>query len=142
MTLEEAIIHCEEKADCSECGKEHKQLAEWLKELKLWRTERISEIVKNPFASTSTMICVNCDHKDEYIQELEAEKEWIPCSERMPEECEEVLVWYEYFRYGDYNCMFQTYGIGYHVEGHWRGNVNGVKARCIAWMPLPEPYHE
>lgn len=67
---------------------------------------------------------------------------WIPCSEQLPEECEDVLVWYEYFRYGDYNCMFQTYGIGYHVEGHWRGDVNGVKARCIAWMPLPEPYHE
>ena len=67
---------------------------------------------------------------------------WIPCSERLPEECENVLVWYEYFRYGDYNCMFQTYGIGYHVEGHWRGDVNGAKARCIAWQPLPEPYHE
>ena len=34
MTLEEAIKHCEEKA-CgdSECNREHKQLAEWLKEL-------------------------------------------------------------------------------------------------------------
>jgi hypothetical protein len=36
MTLEEAIAHCEEraKADCTECAKEHRQLAEWLKELK------------------------------------------------------------------------------------------------------------
>ena len=38
VTLEEAIIHCEKKAgantDCStECSAEHKQLAEWLKEL-------------------------------------------------------------------------------------------------------------
>lgn len=34
MTLEEAIIHCEEKA-CgnTQCALEHKQLAEWLKEL-------------------------------------------------------------------------------------------------------------
>ena len=34
MTLEEAIKHCEEKA-CgnTECVNEHKQLAEWLKEL-------------------------------------------------------------------------------------------------------------
>ena len=34
MTLEEAIKHCEQKA-CGndECSKEHKQLAEWLKEL-------------------------------------------------------------------------------------------------------------
>jgi hypothetical protein len=34
MTIEEAIKHCEEKASgCSECAKEHAQLAEWLKEL-------------------------------------------------------------------------------------------------------------
>ena len=55
MTLDEAIKHCEEKAEelyckadedyffdgdwgkklyCTECAKEHEQLAEWLKELK------------------------------------------------------------------------------------------------------------
>lgn len=36
MKLEEAIKHCEEVADskCDACGAEHRQLAEWLKELK------------------------------------------------------------------------------------------------------------
>ena len=35
MGLEEAIKHCEEKSCANdECSKEHKQLAEWLKELK------------------------------------------------------------------------------------------------------------
>lgn len=38
MTLDEAIKHCEEKSDCSECSKEHQQLAEWLKELKKLRS--------------------------------------------------------------------------------------------------------
>ena len=34
MTLEEAINHCEEKAQgCDACAKEHKELAMWLKEL-------------------------------------------------------------------------------------------------------------
>lgn len=65
---------------------------------------------------------------------------WVPVEERLPEEGEEVLVWYEYFRYGDYNCMFQTYGIGYQYDGHWSGDVNGRKARCISWQPLPESY--
>ena len=38
MTLDEAIQHCEEKALCGDaCGLEHKQLAEWLKELKRYR---------------------------------------------------------------------------------------------------------
>ena len=37
MTLEEAIKHCNDKVKelgCTECGKEHQQLLEWLKELK------------------------------------------------------------------------------------------------------------
>ena len=38
MTLDEAIEHCEEKAKCGDsCGREHKQLAEWLRELKVFR---------------------------------------------------------------------------------------------------------
>lgn len=40
MTLDEAIEHCEEKAECGDsCGMEHKQLAEWLKELKMYREQ-------------------------------------------------------------------------------------------------------
>lgn len=52
-SLEEAIKHCEEVAEehtkynfyggyesCDECAKEHRQLAEWLKELKKYRRVR------------------------------------------------------------------------------------------------------
>lgn len=40
MTLDEAIQHCEEKALCGDaCGLEHKQLADWLKELKSYRMD-------------------------------------------------------------------------------------------------------
>ena len=42
MTLEEAIKHCEEQAEkhCDDdCGMEHKQLAEWLKELQELRLQ-------------------------------------------------------------------------------------------------------
>ena len=42
-------------------------------ELDRWHTDRINENIKNPFAYTSTLVCHNCDHKDEYIEELEAE---------------------------------------------------------------------
>lgn len=37
MTLDEAIQHCIEKSDRTECGKEHEQIAEWLEELKRFK---------------------------------------------------------------------------------------------------------
>ena len=38
VILEEAIRHCEERAKtCDECGREHKQLAEWLRELQQYK---------------------------------------------------------------------------------------------------------
>lgn len=68
---------------------------------------------------------------------------WIDVNEKLPEDFETVLCWYEYFRYGSYNKMYQTYGIGYCINGSWGGEVaNGTKARVIAWQPLPEPPKE
>ena len=49
--------------------------------------------------------------------------EWISVKDRLPEEGQDVLVWYEYFRYGEYNCIYQTYGIGYQCGGFWSGDV-------------------
>lgn len=47
MTLNEAIQHCEEKALCGDaCGLEHKQLAEWLKELKRYRMDEETKPTK------------------------------------------------------------------------------------------------
>lgn len=64
----------------------------------------------------------------------------------MPEEGEDVLVWFEYFRFGNYQRLFQTVGIGCTWRGKWSGFVNGSSGwrdlRIIAWQPLPEPYRE
>ena len=48
MILEEAIKHCEEvaKEKCDACGAEHKQLAEWLRELK-WRRNAMNWMAQN-----------------------------------------------------------------------------------------------
>lgn len=83
--------------------------------------------------------------KKEAVEEYKREHGigWIPCSERMPEDGVDVLVWFEYFRYGDYNRMYQTCEISYAYDGEWSRFVNGTTGwkdlRIIAWMPLPEP---
>lgn len=46
LTLDEAIEHAKEEAfklGCSECGKEHRQLAEWLEELKEYKEKDIRQ---------------------------------------------------------------------------------------------------
>ena len=86
----------------------------------------------------------------ETAEELEQTKKlltsarWIPAySEEKPEDGEEVLCWYEYFRYGNYNRMYQTYGIGVYLQGRFMGDVtSGKNARVLAWRHLPEPPRE
>ncbi len=57
-----------------------------LEEIQRWHTSVVNPNVKNEFANTSTQICQNCDHKDEYIEELEAEVEEYRAI-GTPEEC-------------------------------------------------------
>ena len=65
---------------------------------------------------------------------------WIPVTEKLPEEYKDVLCYYEYFRYGDFNCMFRTIDRGYYGNGIWGGEAGqGHKNKVLAWMPLPEP---
>lgn len=77
-------------------------------------------------------------------QWFEAHKQrWIPCSERLPENGQDVLCWYQYFRYGNYNRLWQTYGIGFQYNGNWGGEVStGRDTKVLFWMPLPEPPEE
>jgi len=55
----------------------------------------------------------------------------------MPENDEDVLVWFEYFRFGEYQRLFQMAGIGHTWLGAWSGFVNGSSGwkdlRIIAW---------
>ena len=93
-------------------------------------------------------------HKGEWVHLLEkrevfkalnalpsAEAEWIPCSERLPEENEYVGNVCKYYliqdEYGDMHVA--------HLSGRGWGTIESVKALgcdVVAWMPLPEPYRE
>lgn len=57
-----------------------------------------------------------------------AEQRWIPCSERLPEERQEILATTTDNAWGDV-VIIRTY----YKEMH---------KSVIAWMPLPEPYRE
>lgn len=93
---------------------------------------------------SSYCLDVALEYREKYFELVERESDWIPCNERMPENDVEVLVWFEYFRYGAYNRPYQTIGISYVHRGIWSGIVNGESGwrnlRIIAWMPLPGPY--
>lgn len=65
---------------------------------------------------------------------------WVLTDEKLPPEGQDVLCWYEYFRFEEYYRMYQTFGIGYRFNGNWGGEVvQGQKAKVLAWMPLPRP---
>ena len=77
-----------------------------------------------------------------YTDGLIADK-WTPAYESLPQDGETVLVWFEYFRYGDYNRPFQMYGLSHTFRGEWSGIVNDTTGwkdlKIIAWQPLPAP---
>ena len=55
---------------------------------------------------------------DKAIQLVESQPkvgEWIPVEERLPKQdklLQDYLVTFEYYRYGEYDCMYKTIGIG------------------------------
>ena len=120
MTLSEAIIHCEEVADrCAvtdgdlKCEMQHRQLAEWLKELRHRRAER----------------------------------RWIPCSDRLPEEGHDVLITKEPSKIKGYEQkVIKAKRSADPRSGKiewWSPELGTLTNKAVlAWMPLPEPYKE
>ena len=78
---------------------------------------------------------------DKAIKALEVQK-WIPCSERLPEENGQYLITVKYVHVDGYDDIYAEHGEW--TDGKWDmfcfGHCGKVE-NIIAWMPLPEPYH-
>lgn len=99
------------------------------------RAKTIRNVMERSNLSDTDKKCIQ-----DVFESYKNTSEWISVKDRLPEDGQLVLVWHEYFRFGEYNRLFQTYEIGYQFQGHW--SMNGQKVRAIAWMPLPEPPKE
>lgn len=67
---------------------------------------------------------------------------WIPCSERLPEEGQDVLVYTEN-GYGTYKYLFARHTVVNYIDS-WKNARTGLSIfyNVIAWTPLSEPYRE
>lgn len=91
----------------------------------------------------------------ELIKQMPTVGEWIPCSERLPEEHDSI---FKKFKGTDKwrNAMFEKMSDnvnvtvefedgarmsmkGYTVDGKWKPDT-AVKCKVVAWQPLPKPY--
>ena len=59
------------------------------------------------------------------------ETQWIPCSEKMPEDNTDVIV-----------CFYSgtVTEMRYWGNGIFQGIYEHTAKKIVAWMPLPEPY--
>lgn len=61
------------------------------------------------------------------------ETQWIPCSERLPEDNADVII-----------CFYsgEVTEMRYLGNGIFQGVYEHTTKAIVAWMPLPEPYRE
>ena len=81
---------------------------------------------------------ISASKAKEIVQEVEREYNggWISCSERLPEECIEVLVSIK-----EIDDSFYT-STSWVQDGVWVIKKTPLQPTVIAWQPLPEPYKE
>lgn len=84
--------------------------------------ERIKETVEEGIIFSGMTIAEFCHL---LVDEAPSAERWIPCSERLPEDCQRVLI--QVINGNMYVINFSAVGETSHI---------------VAWMPLPEPYKE
>ena len=69
---------------------------------------------------------------------------WIPCSERLPEEVGWLLVTLKRSEMNSVAKKFRVVETAYYIQpkGPWKTQIAHTirPMKVMAWMPLPEPY--
>lgn len=140
---------------CLACAEEHRQLAEWLKDYKRLLEQQPSDDYvsrQQAIEFVNQVIGGKNDFADAIRDGVEAvlsalppvtpTQNWIPVSERLPEDRNIVLVtayWHE---------TYQVMMASYFGEGLWwcvpfnNCGDHMQKLNPKAWQPLPKPYEE
>lgn len=127
MTLDEAIKHAEDTANtrsdlCEECREEHRQLAEWLKELEQYRMtgytpDTIKQLVKERdmvFKSSSNAVADLCAEINALRRERDAAVEDLKIADKNCRFCK----WYDK-NYAKGRYCSNDDGCGYGEDSHW-----------------------
>lgn len=87
---------------------------------------------------------ISYDMAQNFLKELPPSKEWLLCSDRLPDDSGEYLV----SVIDDEDEDYKHVGVAYFAhpndydidKGEWRELM--IDEKVIAWMPLPKPYHK
>ncbi len=135
--IEEHLIGYKKYAD------DYRQLAEWLKDYKRLLEQQTCEycvsrqavldLVNSDWEYEGLEVPINC------LPSVTPTTNWIPVSERLPEQAGEYFVTYRPYHWGETFREHIRVGVD-----SFRGKTTWAKnkyQKVIAWMPLPKPYN-
>ena len=91
---------------------------------------------------SSYYLDVALEDREKYFELVERESDWIPCSERLPEDESYILVSFENSTMPDIARYEENDEGGTFYPGDDEKSYSSYGFFVNAWMPLPEPYRE
>ena len=144
MEINEAIEHCREKAvGCSECAKDHGQLAEWLEELQNYRDTGLTPSMVRSLIKREKESHKRAVERAIQLDELQERIRWIPVEERLPENPDEIVLVQVSGRPAKNIGLIDACQLAqYDPEEGWILEMYPYweDAHPVAWMTLPEGY--
>jgi len=102
--------------------------------MRLLSDEKVKQAIRTFFGDTSMQVAIMANN---LVESIPSENDWIPVTERLPEED------------GKYLCTITHEKFGYHEVRRCLCCIDRFYfydlypgEKVTAWMPLPEPYRE